>query len=306
MSAMCDPTGSGRWPADSPCGTHGECLLNPAFLGNVTRALVTIEQERINGNTITPMYVCVCDQGWSSVGDMIYAPYDYCHISQRTLLPMWIVAFFSVVIIALIYYRVVRSYLGLLNGSDVKKHPEKGASQLSHSHRNASRSARFSVFRQAVVQRWSWLFDNPTRRALAFMFVVIISFATLTLLKIITIALHFYDTSRGNSQIVGYSAAPTFFYCLASFGFLVLSHFSSLIWCASAQAFYPRAEGLQLCKMTIRSILIFSTVDVIAYLLPPIACAFSEKDLAHRSFWETYEILIALHFQFKVRSVVIL
>jgi hypothetical protein len=150
--------------------------------------------------------------------------------------------------------------------------------------------------------------DNPTRRCLVLIPTILLFFLALVVLKVVDVATNMDggEGLQGSSArlLVGHAPAPTILYCVASVLFLGLIRCSSVIWCASAQAFYQRAAGQELRKQTVRELLISSLVcDWACYCLVIAFTVLSHKLDSKEPYPQDgssgYEMLLAIHMNLK-------
>lgn len=298
----CDPGASGRWPASTECGEHGICILNPAWGGNLTLALVTAAEQSSSGRFETAIYVCECDANWSSSGDFISAPYQFCHINQRVLLAMWIVAFVVVLLAASLWLRVMRSYMRMLAHAE-QRQADRGVATRSDSSQLPVFHSASAISRLTTILQWMW--RHTTRRALLFLAVMFICIGTLSIFKIVNIGLHL-DPTRAIRQStagnIGEAIFPTILYSASSLAFLTAMHFASLMWAAAAVPFYSRVEGQAMMTQTYRVLSLTAIANWICYLLPVASCIIwqqMEHNWPPGTYLDAFESVVALHFQWK-------
>lgn len=297
----CTPgSDGGRWPTvESVCGRHGSCV--PAAGGG---------------------FYCSCDADWSSSGDFLASPYAACHVNQRAILWMWVGSFAATLVCVLLCARVVRHYMAILRAQNQRKEstriskvsqrpggggPAGGGATVKPRGFRSSRCRFLSRAWAGFYSGFVFVFHNHTRRSLVGASFMLLIYIVLCSLKISTLATHQADhdtelSGHGRTgTLIGYDVFPTLLYCASSLVFMITGHWSSLIWCASAQAFYSKAEGAKLEAKTKRELAVASLFGIACYILPWIGLALARADAdAHDADpGPAYELVLALHFQLK-------
>ena len=225
---------------------------------------------------------------------------------QSVLLAQWLLSLCIVLAAAATFIRVVSGYLEILREQERRKGITADTAPMVQADKRSSQLYRFKRW---LFSTCAFIFQNHTRRCLFGGFVMLITFGSLCTLKIVSIILQLHDDDGAEylqgrtGQLIGYDFWPTMLYCLASMAFLITGHFSSLLWCASAQSFYSRAEGAALARSTKRELWMATVIDSMCYILPGVCCilAHAVDDgfylKPHPSM--SYEMVLAFHFQLK-------